>query len=185
MGKLLLAVVGFMFITLQTAAAESSERISEMKVLDRWVGSWTSNLVAKPSAWILGGMQRVETKKVDWILDYQFQQATIRSTGDHGMPFPMGDEESREIHRYDPKSKTYQKWTFNSKGESSFWSGSWNQKTKKMTWKLEFVEGVLKGKMEDHFLKPGKYETTLVLEDMRGTVLVDVHVRHIRVSETN
>ena len=175
MGTLLLAVVGFMFITLQTAAASSSERISEMKVLDRWVGSWTSNVVAKPSAWILVGMQRVETKKVDWILDYQFQQATIRSA----------DEESREIHRYDPKSKTYQKWTFNSKGESSFWSGSWNHKTKKMTWKLEFVEEFLKGTMEDHFLTPGKYETTLVLEDMRGNVLVDVHVRHIRVSETN
>ncbi len=173
MGKLLLSVVGFMFITLQTVATSSSGKSSEMKVLDHWVGSWKSNVVAKPSAWIPGGMKRAETKKIDWILDYQFQQATTRSD----------DEESREINHYDPKGGRYQKWTFNSKGEHSYWSGSWNQKTKTMTWKLEFVEGFLKEKMVDHFLAPHKYETSFVLEDMRGNMAVDVHVRHIRVSQ--
>ncbi len=173
MRKLLLAVVGFTFITLQTAVTASSEKSSEIKVLDRWVGSWKSNVVAEPSAWILRGMKRVETRKVGWILNYQFQQTTIHSD----------DEESREIHCYNPKKKTYQKWTFNSKGENSYWSGRWNQKTKEMTWKLEFVEGFLKGTMVDHFLTPDEYETTIVIEDMRGNVLVDGHVRHTRVNE--
>ena len=142
-----------MFIILQTTATASSETISEMKVLNRWVGSWESNVVVKPSAWIPDGMKRAETKTVDWILDYQFQQATTRSD----------DEESREINRYDPKGKAYQKWTFNSKGENSYWSGSWNQYTKEMTWKLEFVEGFLKGKMVENFLTPDKYEPTFLI----------------------
>ena len=108
---------------------------------------------------------------VEWVLDGHFQQAAIR-----------GDErEAREIHRYDAQSRVYQKWTFDSNGSAGYWTGAWNEESETMTW--SFDVGFIKGTMVDRFVDADKYETTLIMKDGGGKLLLDVRTEHIRVNE--
>ena len=151
---------------------ELKERMDrERKVLDRWIGTWVSDVIIRPSAWVPDGKQQSEIREVKWILNGRFQQSTIRSD----------DHESREIQRYDVGGKRYHRWTFGTEGFGhGYWTGSWDEESKAMTWKLDF--GVVKGTMVDSFADPDpNYVTTLVLEDAEGKVLLDSQTEHMRV----
>ena len=50
-----------------------------------------------------------------------------------------------------------------------------------MTWTLDF--GVIKGTMVDRFAGADKYETTIVITDIKGNLLWDAQTKHTRVKK--
>ena len=156
--------------TTLNATAEPSQQTVPAKVLNQWLGVWKSHTVLKPAAWSPEAKKLSGTSKAEWILDGNFQQISSQS----------GGHETREIHRYDKKSNKYHKWTFDSDGGNSFWIGGWNEETSTMRWaNVDFGLGI-KGRIVNRFLSQGKYESTLVMKDSKGNVLLDIQSEHTR-----
>ncbi|MDE2665422.1 MAG: hypothetical protein OXI69_04670 [Acidobacteriota bacterium] len=152
------------------ATAEPPPQAAAAKILNKWLGTWKSHTVLKPAAWSPKSEELSGTSTSVWILDGHFQQASSRS----------GAHETREIHRYDSGSRKYHKWAFNSDGSHSFWIGDWVEATSTMTWKyVDFGAGV-EGKIVDRFTSDGKYESTVMMKDRAGTVLLDIRAEHVR-----
>ena len=152
------------------ATAEPPPQAAAAKILNKWLGAWKSHTVLKTAAWTPTSQELSGTSKSVWILDGHFQQTSSRS----------GTHETREIHRYDAGSRKYHKWTFNSDGSHSFWIGDWDEEASTMTWNyVDFGAGI-EGKIVDRFTSDGKYESTVILKDRAGTVLLDIRGEHVR-----
>ena len=169
---------------LEAKEVAALQRIQELKermdpghkVLDRWVGTWLSDVIINPCAWLAQGKQQSGIKEVKWILNGRFQESTVRSDG----------YEAREIQRYEPyagQRKKYYKWVFSTERSfgQSYWTGTWDEESKAMTWELDY--GAVKGTMVESFADPDadRYDTTLVLKDAEGKVLLDIQAEHTRV----
>ena len=173
MTQVLVTLAVFVLATALTANAGPSEQSADGKVLDKWLGIWRSHTVLKPAAWSLKAEERSGRSKAEWILDGRFQQIASQS----------GEHETREIHRYDAKSEKYHKWIFDSNGGHSFWIGGWDEASSTMAWEyVDFGIG-LKGKIVNRFISDEKYESTLVLKDSTGNVLLDIQSEHTRMEK--
>ena len=151
---------------------QSASQSAEEKVLNRWHGTWFSQVTINPSRWIPEGTEQNEIKEVNWILNGSFQQSSSRSN----------NHETREVQRYEARSKKYQKWTFDTNGGANYWLGDWDEKSQTMTWQIQ--GGGLKGTMTDRFLGADKsetYETKLVIKDGEGKTLLDILAQHTRI----
>jgi len=144
---------------------------AQMKVLDRWLGTWKADVVMMPSKWVPEGKEQTESKTVEWILDGRFQQMAARGDG----------HRSLALQRYDAGSKTYQRWTFDTYGNHSYWTGRWDEQAETMTWKFDF--GVIKGTMVDAFVEADQCVTTVEVQDAQGSVLLDIEVGQTREKE--
>ena len=156
--------------TALNATAEPSQQSANAKALNRWLGSWKSLTLLKPAAWSLKSQELSGTSKSVWILDGHFQQTSSRS----------GNHETREIHRYDASSNQYHKWVFDSDGSHSFWIGNWDEESSTMTWEYVDFGARIEGKLVDRFINDGKYQSTLILKDRTGNVLLDIQSEHVR-----
>jgi hypothetical protein len=156
-----------------TSIAKPALESAEIEVLNKWLGIWKFHTTLKPAAWSLKAKELSGTSKVVWILDKQFQEISSQSD----------EHETREIHRYDAPSNKYHKWTFTSDGGTSFWIGSWDEESSTMEWGyIDFGLGIT-GKIVDRFTSGVKYESTLVMKDGKGNVLLDIQTEHRRVKK--
>ena len=159
--------------TALTATAEPSQQLAIAKTLNKWLGIWKSHTVLKPAAWSLKAQELSGTSKSLWILDGHFQQTSSQSS----------KHETPEIHRYDASSNQYHKWVFDSDGSHSFWIGSWDEESSTMTWEyVDFGVGI-EGRIVDRFINDGKYQSTLILKDRTGNVLLDIQSEHVRTNK--
>ena len=174
MKKLQLLLVLILFAILLITTVNSTAMSLGMKVLNRYVGNWKSHIVFQPAAWSPQKEEVTGTTKVEWILKDQFQMITRQSD----------KHEMLEIQRYDGESKKFHRWNFDANGGTSFWIGSWDNKSMTMTWEyVDFGMGV-KGKMVDNFIAEGEYQTTLVMEDSSGRLLfLDTHTTLTRMDK--
>ena len=80
----------------------------------------------------------------------------------------------------DANSRQYHKWTFDSDGSASFWIGDWDEESSTMTWKyVDFGVG-LEGKIVDRFISDSKYQSSVILKDRAGTLLLDIRSELVR-----
>jgi len=174
MKKLQLLLVLVLFAILLITALNSAAISPGMKVLNQYIGTWKSNIVFQPAAWSPRKEEVIGTTKVEWILKDQFQTITRQSD----------KHEMLEIQRYDEESKKFHRWNFDANGGNSFWIGSWDNKSRTMTWEyVDFGMGV-KGKMVDSFIAEGEYQTTTVMEDSSGRLLfLDTHATYTRMDK--
>ncbi len=113
------------------------------------------------------------TAKAEWILNGRYQQISSHT----------GEYETRELQRYEPRSGKYHKWVFSSDGSNSFWIGGWDAESSTMTWEyIDFGAG-LKGRIVDRFISDGKYESTVLMKDGTGKVLLDVRTTQTRMKK--
>ena len=163
-----LAVVLFTFPV--TTLAKPAQQSEEIKVLNQWLGAWENRIVIKPSVWIADKEEFTGTKNVEWFLDGHFQQATSQNP----------HETTYEIFRYDHASKLYQRWSYNSEGITSFWTGAWDKETNTLTWQMEFSPHI-NGYIKDRFVGANTYKTEITLTDRKGTLLLDILIESTRV----
>ncbi len=171
MKKLQLLLVLVLFAILLIATVNSAAISQEMKVLNQYVGTWKSHIVFQPAAWSPRKEEVTGTTKIEWILKDQFQMITRQSD----------KYEILEIQRYDEGTKKFHRWNFDANGGTSFWMGSWDDKSRTMTWEyVDFGMGI-KGKMVDSFTSEGEYQTMTVMEDNSGRLLfLDTHATYTR-----
>ena len=159
------------FATALVADPCFSKETHSRKVLKKWDGSWKHRTVVRPAAWSLVGTEISGTSTAQWILKDHYQQVTGQS----------GDWQTREIHRFDADSGQYHKWVFDSDGGHSFWVGAWDGESEAMTWKyMDFGQGI-RGNIVNRFSGDAKYETTLIMKDSQGNLLLDIRSQHTRI----
>ena len=172
MRKIIFSVMVILATAFFTDTAEPKSQLNEKKVLSKWMGSWKSDIIVKPAAWTLKGYKVSGTTETEWILYDQFQQISGN----------FGKHQTHEIQRFDRMSNRFHKWTFNSDGAYSFWTGNWIEESLTMTWTyVDFGPG-LEGEISDRFTSGGEYESTMVLRDGTGNTLIDVQSKHRRSS---
>ena len=166
-----LAVV--VLLTAYTTAIESASAAADDKVLGAWLGSWKSQVEFKPAAWSPKARELSGAAKAEWILNGRYQQISSHT----------GEYETRELQRFEPRSGKYHKWVFSSDGSNSFWIGGWDAESSTMTWKyIDFGAG-LKGRIVDRFVSDEIYESTVLMMDGTGKMLLDVRSTHTRMKK--
>ncbi len=170
MGTIYPASATIVLVVILAAGSAAAEGSADAKVLTRWDGTWKHHTVVKPAAWspVSGEIPGATTG--EWILGGQYHQISGRT----------GTTETREIQRFELRSGQYQKWAFDSTGGQSFWVGTWDETSETMTWKyMDFGLG-MEGKIVNRFTGADRYETTLVLKDSQGNVLLNIRSKHTR-----
>src|SRR5688572_3039355 len=64
------------------AAAAAADKPPELKLLDRWVGTWDAQWTAKPTPWMPDGGKFTAEETIDPVLDGRFIHARIASKPD-------------------------------------------------------------------------------------------------------
>ena len=166
-----LLVALFVWLPGLAAADKSAEQSPELKVLAQGAGTWNIAVVYKPGASSAEGDHFTETRAVEWIFDGKFVLETIHSD----------KHETRTLYGYDKAKKVYRKWSFDNKGATSEWSGTWDAENKSMTWKPS--DGTLHTVVTDRFVSGDERQVTIVIRDKHGELLMDLESEHRRVKK--
>ena len=155
-------------IYLIPANAQKSSKMNEpINVLSKWEGNWERKLIINKSLWIPEKIVKKGFVETQFVLHKKYQESNIDES----------DSETKEINRYEPVSKKYNKWVFQSNGNNSFWYGDWDESNKTMTWHfVDFSGSGIVGKMIEQFKTDQRIETTVIMEDSKGTKLLDVEI---------
>lgn len=173
MKRLSIKLAALILISACTTATGQALEAAGGKALDQWLGSWKSQVEFKQAAWSLKARELSGTAKAEWILNGQYLQVSSRTD----------EYEIRELQRYEPRSGRHHKWVFSSDGTNSFWVGAWDGRSSTMTWEYVDLGAGLKGRIVDRFVGDGKYESTVLMKDSAGKVLLDVRSRQTRVKK--
>jgi hypothetical protein len=141
---------------------------ADLRVLDRLRGTWDVVMTMRSPKPIT--MKYVET--FEWVLDRKF----LRGETSHK---PDGTTDLY-MTTYDPRSKHYQFWIFSSPGTFVLLPfGTWDTRTQSMEWKSgPNWEVSFNGRWT--FPDANTRESTTLVKDWRGKVLLDADVRAVR-----
>ena len=131
----------------------------EMKVLERFVGTW-----------------KVEQKRknADGLEIWGFGRATSKIVlGGRYLAYTAitGKDEAYSLFTYDESKRKYRSWFFDSNGSQSEWSGTWDDATKTLTRTANLGRGNT-GTATSKFLDDNTIEFSLVLKNRDGKVFV-------------
>jgi hypothetical protein len=145
------------------------------RVLNRWTGSWKSEVAMKPAIWTPKGLQRNEAKSARWILKQQFLEQT-------GRDLTPGGAESRAVFAYDRANRVFRSWFFGSVGAAYTSSGRWDEATLTMTWEGKADSGH-RISSSHHFIDKDTYTFTFKIMDEKGRTYMEGKATHRRVNE--
>jgi hypothetical protein len=110
----------------------AADRPAELKVLERMIGTWDEVSIQKPAVWTPEGGRITAKVTRQWILDGRLMMDTsILSDG----------RESINLRGFDPRSKAYRSWWFNSEGHRNTATGTWNEKSQTISWVSKLDDG--------------------------------------------
>jgi hypothetical protein len=144
-----------------TRAADGPDKPPELKVLDRLIGTWESDVVAKPAKWTPKEVRTKATLTREWVLKSRF----VQEKG--------GDAQSPTLcmFSYDVQKKAYRFWMFNSAGSAMELSGQWDEASKSIKWKGEMGNGITSsGPMR--FIDADTIHWQLVTRDKAGKMYI-------------
>lgn len=158
--------LGMLCLTANGVGADDGppKPVAELKVLERYVGSWESESTFKPSAWMPKGGKAKSAFTTKWTLDGRFVEGTSK------------DEDKVErmwLTTYDPHKKAYRGWYFDSMSTITESRGQWDEETKTMTMTGSDPEAGLTSKSTSKFIDKDTVEYTLVVKDKEGKVMWD------------
>jgi len=104
---------------------KSDEKPAELKILERFVGTWKDEAVYKPSVSTPKERRETSTSRYEWSLNGWFLVERGKTTD--------GDEDL-QILTFDPKKRAYRRWYFDSDGNIRESSGKWDDKSSTFTW---------------------------------------------------
>lgn len=138
-------------------------RPAELKVLERYLGTWDFDMTNKPAAWTPKEERKANVATNEWVLGEMFLQGRGRTSD---------KVESVDLTTYDPQKKAYRTWYFDSRGYHSVWSGQWDEAAKTMTIRSDWDDGVT-AQAQMRFIDPSSRELKLVAKDKEGKLLLD------------
>jgi hypothetical protein len=136
---------------------------TELKVLERLVGSWDSVAVSKPADWTPKEVRTTSKITRKWILDGQVLQDTSEvSDGQEGF----------SLLTFDPQLKKYRSWWFNSEGNTSKSTGEWNAVAETMSFSSDLDNGLV-SRTSLRFIDDNHHDWRVVITDGTGKLYFD------------
>ena len=154
--------------------ATITQQSPELKVLQRFVGSWQQQVLINTAEWISERLTMTATVTADWILSGRMvENKGVYSPG--GMRFLV-------IVAYDAENKEYRQWCFDShgtipRGDES--RGKWDETTQTFTWLSSTSDGGTQTQTH-RFIDKDAFEWTLVRKDRNGKVYLDIEAKSKR-----
>ena len=148
-------------------AAEEFANSAEGKVLARYVGKWASEVEitgAEPK-------KGTDTSEGKWTLKGRYVDYKVDSK--------LDDSEALHLLTYDAEQKVYRSWWFSSTGQNNTSTGTWDEATKKFSWKGEPKNG-LTAIWVDHFTDDDTRVGELVVTDGDGKVVYGIKWKAVR-----
>src|SRR5262249_10177624 len=103
------------------------------KILAQRLGEWDVETKINKAAWSPKALSFKSRESVKLVLGGQFIQVTSKN--------PDGKETSRVLATYDTAAKVFRYWYFDTTGNNSTGTGTWDEKTKTITWTNSLVGG--------------------------------------------
>ncbi len=152
----------------------------ELKVLDRFAGTWNAKGVNKRAEWNPEETHFTGRGQFQWILKGQFLSCQARLQ----TPGQAEDSEFLLLQTYDKEKKVYRRWYFDSAGlfPRSDTTGRWNPNTQTLTWTSDLGEGRTQTVI-DRFLDKDTTQWSIVVKDKKGTIFQDTQGTSTRVKE--
>jgi hypothetical protein len=120
------------FSALAGEPKKPEDKPAELKLLERFVGTWKDEAIYKPSVSTPKERRETSTSRYQWSLNGWFLVERGKTTD--------GDEDL-QILTFDPKKKAYRRWYFDSDGNIRESSGKWDDKSSTFTWTGSLDEG--------------------------------------------
>jgi uncharacterized protein (TIGR03067 family) len=136
----------------------------EMKVLEKRIGTWTTEVVTKPGPWNPTGRTMTGTETTEWVLGGRFQQT-------RNMNRPANPD-GLFICTYDPQLKAYRAVNFDDQGFINDMTGQWDEAAQTMNWTSE--KNGFRATGASRHVGPDNIEWQLVVKDPDGKVMLDI-----------
>jgi hypothetical protein len=171
-----LVSLAFLCSPVAVSADEPAKPAPELRVLEDMIGAWDEVMSNKPTEWLPKAERSEAVTKKNWSLGGKF----IRMEG----VWKPAKTEFLSLVSYDPATKEYRTWYFDSAGGQPRGSvrGTWDDKTRTMTWTGTDEAGnktVGKSRIVDR----DTHEWTFVTTDPQGKVVLDISAKNTRRKE--
>jgi hypothetical protein len=135
----------------------------EMRILERWIGTWDTVAVAKPAEWTPKEARTTSTSTRTWVLDKSLvMESTQNSDGKEGL----------SLFTYDPKQKAYRHWWFGSEGHTTKSTCQWDDVSETLSFRSEDNGLTSRGAMR--FIDDDHHDHRLVVTDGDGKLYLDM-----------
>jgi hypothetical protein len=165
------AVTFFGVVLCSSVFAESPAKPKELDTLGQYVGHWMSDVTNKPAIWDQNGTKYQTVSQAELILDGWFLH---HIEVNHVVGDPSKVTKSLFLWTYEPVSRKYEAWTFQSTGNVASSTGKWEATNKTFT--LTSVEPPpnTTGKFTEQFLGTDTIQGNLTFLDDGGKTLMDM-----------
>ncbi len=145
---------------------EGPAKPPELKVLERFVGTWDAESVSKPAVWTPKEVRAKYVEVRELILDGWFVESKGRAADEKG-------DSTIWMMTYDLARREYREWLFVTGGFSIQWSGQWDEATKTFSFTGDAGNGVT-SKGTTHFIDKDHIEFSILATDSDGKVYQDM-----------
>ena len=149
----------------QQSSAAERPRPLELKVLERFVGTWDCEVVIKPAVWTPEEKREKSVEVNEMSLDGWFLHGSSKTT--------VGKTNAIVMNTYDTAQKSYRIWRFTAGGSCEEMRGKWDEPTSTLTVATDLGHGV-RQKATFHLIDKDHREYHVVAKDADGKVYRDV-----------
>ena len=150
----------------QQAPAAEPTKPPELKVLERFVGTWDCEVVLKPAKWMREEKREKSVEVNEMSLDGWFLHGSSKTMD--------GKTNAILMNTYDPVQKNYRIWRFMSGGSCEEMRGQWDEATSTLTITTDLGHGITQ-KAAFHLIDKDRREYHVVAKDGDGKVYLDLH----------
>ena len=149
----------------RSASAAEPPKPPELKVLERFVGTWDCEVITKPALWTpkKSRMKAVEVNEM--ALDGWFLHGCSKT--------PEGKTLAVLMNTYDPAQKIYRIWRFAGKGCEAL-TGTWDEASSTLMITTDLGNRVTT-KAAFHLIDADHREYNISAKDSDGKVYMDIH----------
>lgn len=162
------SILGLLVIVNAATAygGEQPPKPPELKVLERFVGTWDGDVVMKPAVWTPKEVREKTVEVNELVMDGWFLQGSSKTRD--------GKTHAILMNTFDPVQKTFRIWRFVPGGSCKELSGKWDEATSTLTITSELGNGIT-SKAAFHLIDKDHREYHVVAKDGDGKVYLDMH----------
>lgn len=138
----------------------------ELKVLERFVGTWDCETVMKPAVWTPKEVREKTVEVNELVMDGWYLQGSSRTQG--------GKFQAHLMNTYDPDQKKFRTWKFTPGGRCEELIGQWNEATSTLTITSDLGNGIT-SRADFHLIDKDHREYDVVAKDGDGKLYLDIH----------
>jgi hypothetical protein len=147
----------------------------ELKVLNRFLGNWDTDVTSKKAEWNPKEFQSKGTSSFEWVLDGHFMKNVSKAVAPE-------KAESFQLITYNPAAKKYFMWFFDSTGAVSEAEGTWDAENATLTW-TSMADEKLAVTNRIRFVDKDTIAWTMLIKDKDNKVYLDLRGKMTRKKE--